>query len=298
TGFEKINGNQDPKINNGNIINQVTVKKRDGIVLLGRLSEIRNAPFLNGSFAKVYDSEGIQKRRSFYTYDSNYGGGTQIIKLAKKTIVASNTYVSIYNSRGQKIEKFAPYGEQYSDGINISIGYLHKKYSRGRTLVVGSKESGGQIRMYSLGGNLVHPGCFPYGTGFNGGINISTGNVTGSIAEEIVVAPASSGGPHVKILNRTCSEIMPGFMAYDEGSSSGVSVGVGDINGEGKDEIVTGPGKGLAPHVKIFNAKGKVLSPGFFPYSTDNKSGLFITVADIDNNGVYEIITNSYSEFQ
>ncbi|MFH1427217.1 MAG: putative glycoside hydrolase, partial [Patescibacteria group bacterium] len=46
TGFEKINGNQDPKINNGNIINQVTVKKRDGIVLLGRLSEIRNAPFL------------------------------------------------------------------------------------------------------------------------------------------------------------------------------------------------------------------------------------------------------------
>ncbi|MBU0731982.1 putative glycoside hydrolase family 15 protein [Patescibacteria group bacterium] len=297
TGYEKITGTQDTEVNNGKNVGQVTIPKRDGLVLLGRINQIENAPYINGAYAKVFSSKGRQKRNPFFIYDSNYGGGAQIIKLNKKTIVARNTWVTIYNKKGKELARFAPFGEGFDGQINIDVGYLHKKKSKGKTLVVGSRDSGGMIRQYSLKGDLIHPGCFPYGEGFNGGINLAVGDVVGGKSGEIVVAPRSEGGPHVKVMSRSCYDRTPGFMAYDPNMRDGVSVAVGNVTGDYKEEIVTAPGIGSTPFIQVFNGDGKLLKPGFFAYNEGDRSGVFVSVANIDKTKKEEIITNSFGIF-
>ena len=48
-----------------------------------------------------------------------------------------------------------------------------------------------------------------------------------------------------------------GFFAYDPGFAGGVFVACGDVDGDGRPEIVTGPGAGSGPEVDVFSASGQ-----------------------------------------
>ncbi|MFA6027940.1 MAG: putative glycoside hydrolase [Patescibacteria group bacterium] len=293
TGYEKIIGTQDTEVNNGKITAKVTIPAKDGLILLGRLAEISNASYTNGSYAKVYNWRGRVKRNSFFSYDSHYQGGYKIIKITdkNKTIVASETYVEIYKN-GSRIARFAPFGENFKGGINIAIGKLYKKDKR-NYLVVGSRSSGSQIRIYSLKGQLKNPGCFPYGEGFKGGVSVAVGDLSGSKDAEIVVSPGTGGGPQVLIFNNKCEKVSPGFMAYGSSLRTGINVAVGDVNKDGKNEIVTGTNLGGKPLVRIFNKNGK-LKRDFYAGSKSSTNGVLVAVSDVEDDGVGEIITSSF----
>src|SRR5262249_57247349 len=57
--------------------------------------------------------------------------------------------------------------------------------------------------------------------------------------------------------NLTNNDILARFFAYTPTFLGGVNVAAGDLNGDGKAEIVTGAGPGGGPHVRIFS-----LAPG------------------------------------
>ncbi|PJA47385.1 hypothetical protein CO172_01725 [Candidatus Uhrbacteria bacterium CG_4_9_14_3_um_filter_36_7] len=82
------------------------------------------------------------------------------------------------------------------------------------------------------------------------------------------------------------------FYAYDQAFLGGVRLAVGDVNGDGQEEIITVPGKGGGPQVRIFTKEGKVISQFFAGLETD-RIGLFVSVADVDGDGQKEILVAS-----
>jgi len=83
------------------------------------------------------------------------------------------------------------------------------------------------------------------------------------------------------------------FFAYDKNFRGGVNVACGDVDGDGRNEIVTGPGETGGPQVRIFNTSGDVEGQ-FFAYNNNFRGGIRVAVGDMDGgarNKKVEIIT-------
>jgi fibronectin-binding autotransporter adhesin len=131
----------------------------------------------------------------------------------------------------------------------------------------------------------------PYGNTFNGGLNVSGANVDADMASEIVTGAGTGGSAHIKLYDNDTTTILSEFMAYDPKYPVGADVTAGDVDGDGKDEIITSPGVGGGPHVRIFKTNGTVVSE-FYAYDASFTGGVWVTAGDVDGDGKDEIITS------
>jgi hypothetical protein len=85
------------------------------------------------------------------------------------------------------------------------------------------------------------------------------------------------------------------FFAYSAAYTGGVRVALGDINGDGIDELITGTGIGGAPHIKVFNLKGgqPVEIASFFAFEPNFMGGVYISTGDINNDNLADIIVGA-----
>ncbi|MEA2088437.1 MAG: VCBS repeat-containing protein, partial [Patescibacteria group bacterium] len=157
-------------------------------------------------------------------------------------------------------------------------------------IITGAGKGGGpHIRVFDIDGNLMFQ-FFAYDKNFRGGVNVAVGDIDGDGISEIITGAGKGGGPHIRIFDRF-GRVLSQFFAYDKNFRGGVNVAVGDIDGDGISEIITGAGKGGGPHIRVFNASGFVKYQ-FFAYDKEDHHGINVAVGDIDNDGKYEIIAS------
>ncbi|MEK7620697.1 MAG: putative glycoside hydrolase [Patescibacteria group bacterium] len=292
--FEKLHGTQDPNVNDGSIVYEVTIPSQDGIILLRPIEEIIGATFVNGAFARIYDADGNTKRTGFFAYDNAIRGGLQVIHFDTdndgklETVAANDTFVYIYDDDGSLHAQFAPYTATYDRGINISVGDIEDDGSV--EIVTGTENGGGpHIRVFNGDGVLINPGFFAYADSFRGGVNVSIGDLNGDNIKEIIAGAGWGGGPHVRVFKKDGTLINPGFFAYDPAFRGGVNISVGDVDGDGIDDIVTGPGLGGSPLARIYDRDGNLQSE-FNVFDSTDRDGLEVVASDIDGDGIAEII--------
>ena len=293
--YEKIHGTQDATVNDGSIVSSVTLAANDGLLLLRPLQDIFDAVFTNGAFVRIFDKTGATKRTGFFSYTTQASGNEQVVRYdtdndgARETIVAGKSRVDIYEANGSLRVSFYPYTASYQQGVNISVGDLE---SDGTVEIVTGTEDGGgpQIRIFNANGVLIHPGFFAYDTAFRGGVNVAIGDLNNDGWYEIIAGAGVGGGPHVRVFNKDGKVINPGFFAYDPSFRGGVNVAVGDLDGDHDDEIITGPGEGGGPQIRVFSKEGLLLNPGFFAYDESGRNGVEVSAGDLDGDGRDEII--------
>lgn len=138
----------------------------------------------------------------------------------------------------------------------------------------------------------INDELLPFGE-FNGGASVDYGNFDNANNHEIVAGAGPGGTPHVRLMTKDDKKIGT-FYAYDENFSGGIDVAAGDLDGDGIDEIITAPGPGGGPHIKMFRVDGMpYTTEGFFAYTPSFTGGVNVAAADIDNDGKDEIITGA-----
>ncbi len=146
---------------------------------------------------------------------------------------------------------------------------------------------GPQVTVYNQDGT-VRFNFFVYAPTFTGGVYVATGDLTGDGVDDIVTGAGVGGGPHVRVYDGATGAEVLNFFAYDPSVRGGVSVAVGDVDGDGFPDLITGAGPGGGPHVKVFSAAG-VEKFGFFAYAPTFTGGVTVAAGDINGDHVDDI---------
>jgi hypothetical protein len=137
------------------------------------------------------------------------------------------------------------------------------------SIIVAPGAGGGpHVRVFKLvGGALTETaGFFAYNAGFTGGVYVAAGDLDGDGLAEIVTGAGPGGGPHVRSFTGAGASIGLELLPYDPGFLGGVRVAVGDVAAAGASEIVTAPGPGGGPEIRVFTGAGTLVGGGFFAY--------------------------------
>ncbi len=180
-----------------------------------------------------------------------------------------------------------PYWVEFRGGLSLAMGDFNgDKISE---TVTGAGVGGGpHVKTYSESNGFLGE-FFAYDPRFRGGIDVATGDLNGDGTDEIITGPGPGGGPWVRIFD-TQAKLLSEFAAYTPDFLGGIRVSSGDLNGDGTDEIITGPGPGGGPWVRVFDAQAKLLSE-FAAYDPGFIGGIDVASADTAGTTVDEIIT-------
>jgi hypothetical protein len=160
-------------------------------------------------------------------------------------------------------------------------------------LIVGSAPgTTATVQVYDgITGKLIRT-ITPFETSFKGGVNVASGDMDGDGFAEIVVGADLSGGPRVQGINGKTGVVQFDFFAIiDSKFRGGVSVAVGDMNADGRADLLVGAGFTGGPRVagydgsKIGANGGPTLFNDFFAFESSFRGGVSVAVGDVNGDG-------------
>jgi hypothetical protein len=249
------------------------------------------------STVKVYSRQGSLLGQRV-VFEADYTGGVRsamadvsgdgVPDLVAATGFGGGPRVKVFDGATDRvIADFFAYEPSFRGGVNVAATDLDGDGAA--EILVGAGVGGGpRIRGFRSDATPVLD-LFVYADTLRDGVHVAGGDLDGDGRGEVITGAARGGGPHVRVLAASGLPIGD-FFAYDPALRGGLHVAVGDINGDGRDEIVTGPGSGGRPHIRIWDGRGNDLG-GFFANTDPDSYGTPLTVSTPDSDGKAIIVT-------
>lgn len=249
----------------------------------GRLN-ISTALELAASFADPSTSSGL----------SAAAAASSSYRIAVAPESGSPPTVRVFtNSGSEVVATFDAYASTFTGGVRLTMGDVDGDGAE-EIVVVAGPGGGPQVRVFDLEGNLKSQ-FYAFEQKLRSGLYVATGDTNGDGIEEIAVSTDEGGGGRVAIFDKWGERIEDAFRPYDASGSSNspsVRVAMGDVDGDGEDELVVSRGVGYEPQIRVHEPDGTFIAE-FLAYAQTYDKGVFVASGDLDGDGDDEIVTGT-----
>jgi hypothetical protein len=188
-------------------------------------------------------------------------------------------------------------GNSYTDPashqtLTGTVDLMNPMYLFGRRVLVSQADA--QILKDAYGYTMTTPPTFSSGGSSHppagGG-----GAGSGATAPILATAVNAGSGPRIQVYDAATGVQKFSFLAYDAGFTGGVRVAIGKVNGDGHPDIITAPGPGSLPVIRIFDGASGNMVREFYAYAGSFTGGVTVAVGDINGDGYPDIVTGTMS---
>ena len=172
-----------------------------------------------------------------------------------------------------------PFDDGFTGGVNVAVADMTGDLVD--DLIVGSGgEHAPEVRVFD-GATLKLVNSFlAYESEFTGGVYVAAGDVTGDGRADIVTGAGLKGGPRVNVFDGQTYDSVESFYAYESEFRGGVTVAVGDVDGDGRADIVTGAGPGGGPRVRVLSGVDGHTLEDFYAFDPASRTGISVAAAE------------------
>ncbi|HLD21635.1 MAG TPA: hypothetical protein VJB65_01940, partial [Patescibacteria group bacterium] len=264
-----------------------------------------------GSHVRVYnDSRALQ---AFMAYDKTIIGGfeshwgdidgDQKMELLVVPINGTRAPLKIFDDTGEELASIFPFGEQFEGGIVVVTGDIDNDEKE--EIIVGPQSDyRSTMHVYTYNGELQQIEKIQTlqafkDTQYTDGLMLQAGDINGKRGMEIIIAPRSTKqiirvyrwSPSQQKL-RSWKKYRP-FTIDDQNATAGFSIATGDVNFDGKEEIVLGSLSGDSRiQVIAYKSKKQRLKQisSIYAFGKQFSGGVSLEVGNIRKNAKDEIV--------
>ena len=201
--------------------------------------------------------------------------------------------VTVAGEKGNSTFSFMAYPGSYTGGVRVAVGDVNGDGMDDIITGAGAGASGhvkviDGTRLGAKGSQLMSFTAYP--GFFRNGIYVAVGDVNGDGKDDIIVSPDAGGSQPVRVYDGSSGALLKSFYAFDRSYTGGVTVAAGDLDGDGRDDIITGAA--INGHVKVFDGVTGAEIRSFLAFPGFN-GGVSVAAGDVNGDGIADVIVGA-----
>jgi hypothetical protein len=283
TGVNPAFGTRHNPITNGYVLNNIFYAYNGNLTANFEVTNNINLVMQGNDFFSNMGTLNLQWGTTLYTDLNSFSAGTGK-ETANGQIVGTTANPSLTQA-GADIAVDNPYG-------SLATALSAYQLSFGSPLV-GKGVNVAQVANVSPGTQDFFGIQFRLGGPFDIGADAHLGIGNTLVSNAIVATGAGPGlEPQVNVYDAATMELKFSFLAYAPEFLGGVRVAVGHVQGKTAPDIITAPGPGGGPDIRLFDGQLGNQFDEFLAYDYHFDTGVYVAAGDFNGDGKADIVTS------
>ncbi|MFO0937549.1 MAG: SdrD B-like domain-containing protein [Gemmataceae bacterium] len=149
------------------------------------------------------------------------------------------------------------------------------------------------VRVFNYTGGFQENQFEAYESSYTGGVRVAVADVNGDGIPDIITGTEKGGGPRIRVFNGANGTVLYDFFAYESSYRGGLFIAAGDINGDGKADLIVSADTGGGPRVRAFSGTDVTVLQDFFAFDSNLRTGVRVATGDVNGDGKADIIATT-----
>jgi hypothetical protein len=195
---------------------------------------------------------------------------------------------------GREVFRVMAFDGLFRGGVRTALGDVNRDGVL--DVIAGAGPGGGpHVQVFDGTSGQLLASFYAFAPDFTGGVFVAAGDVNGDGLADVVVGADAGGGPHVRVFNGADGSELMSFYAFPPEFSGGVRVAAGDVNHDGRADVITGAGPGGGPHLRVFEAMTGTELLSRYVFDPLFTGGVNLAAGDVQGRGRDQILVSAGS---